>query len=76
VARDVLWRALVLMGSGVALGGGLLLFFLALREEDVARFAVWVGVTAAVMLGTGLAASIAPARRALRISPADALREV
>jgi hypothetical protein len=76
VARDVLWRALVLMGSGVALGGGLLLFFLALREEDVARFAVWVGVTAAVMLGTGLVASIAPVRRALRINPTDALREV
>ena len=75
VAGDILSRAFVLMGSGVALGGGVLLFVLALREEDVARFAVWLGVTAAVMLGTGLLASIAPARRALRINPIDALRD-
>jgi ABC-type lipoprotein release transport system permease subunit len=41
----------------------------------VAKFVGWLVVTAAVMLGTGLLASIEPAKRALRISPIDALRE-
>jgi hypothetical protein len=76
VLADILSRALVVMGSGVAVGGGVLLIVAAIREEDVVTFAGWLAVTAAVMVGTGVLASIEPASRALRISPIDALREV
>ena len=43
--------------------------------DDVAQFAVWLGATAVVMAAAGLLACVAPARRALRINPIDALRE-
>jgi ABC-type antimicrobial peptide transport system permease subunit len=73
---------MVLMGTGIAAGGGLVLLSVALGAgptgrpvDDVVSFAVWVGVTSAVMLGAGLLACIAPARRALRISPSEALRQ-
>lgn len=68
--------ARVLMGSGIAVGGGFLLFLIAVREEDVALFAGWLGITCAVMLTVGVIACIEPARRALRINPIDALRQV
>ena len=72
----ILSRAMVLMGSGVAIGAFVLLaFVIALDADDLAKFAGWLVVTAAVMLSTGLIASIEPARRALRINPIDALRQ-
>jgi putative ABC transport system permease protein len=68
-------RAVVLMGSGIAIGGCVLLIFVvALDADKLATFAAWLVLTAAVMLGTGLLASIGPSRRALRINPIDALR--
>lgn len=83
VLARIVARAMVLMGSGVAVGGGLVLLAVALGggptgrpAEDVVSFAVWIGVTAAVMLGAGLLACVEPARRALRINPIDALRDV
>ena len=77
------WRhAMVLMGSGVTAGGGLVLLVVALGggptgrpADDVVSFAAWIAVTAAVMLGAGLLACVEPARRALRINPIDALRD-
>jgi putative ABC transport system permease protein len=72
----ILSRAIVLMGSGIAIGACVLLIFvMALDADDLAKFAGWLVVTAAVMLGTGLLASIEPARRALSINPIDALRQ-
>ena len=77
----ILSRAMVLMGSGIAAGGALLLLVVALAgptgrpAEDVAHFAVWLAMTSAVMLTACLLACIGPARRALRINPTDALRE-
>ena len=75
-------HAMALMGSGVAAGSGVVLLAVALGlgptgrpAEDVVSFAAWIGVTSAVMLGAGLLACIEPARRALGISPSDALRE-
>ena len=84
--RQVLARivvgAMVLMGSGVAVGGGFVLLAVALGlgpsgrpADDVVLFAGWIGVTAVVMLAAGLLACIEPARRALRINPIDALRD-
>jgi cell division protein FtsX len=78
----ILSRAIVLIGSGVMAGGALLLIAVALgqgpsgrRAEDGAQFAVWLGMTSPVMLAACLLACIGPARRALRISPSDALKE-
>jgi putative ABC transport system permease protein len=77
----ILSRGMVLMGSGIAAGGALLLLVVAeagptgRRGEDVALFAGYLGVTSAVMLAAGLLACIGPARRAVTINPTDALRE-
>ena len=85
-SRDVLSRiiahAMVLMGSGVTAGGGFVLLAVALGlgptgrpTDDVASFAMWIGITSVVMLGAGLLACVEPAHRALRINPIDALRD-
>ena len=82
VLGRILSRAVVLMGSGIAGGGGLLLLALVLGAgpsgrpaEDIPIFAAYLGVTSAVMLAACLLACIGPARRALRINPTEALRE-
>ena len=83
VLGKIVAHAMLLMASGVAAGGGLVLLAVALGAgptgrpaEDVVSFAAWIGITSAVMLGAGLLACIEPARRALRINPIDALRDV
>jgi ABC-type antimicrobial peptide transport system permease subunit len=43
--------------------------------EDVARFLTYLGITSVIMIAACVMACFAPARRALRISPTDALRE-
>ena len=82
VLGRILSRAVLLMGSGIAAGGALLMWSLALGAgpsgrpgEDMPLFAGYLGVTSAVMLAACLLASIGPARRALRINPTEALRE-
>jgi predicted permease len=82
VLAGILSRAVTLMGSGITAGGALLLLSLALGQgpsgrpaEDIPLFAVYLGVTSAVMVAACLLACIGPARRALRINPIDALRE-
>ena len=81
VLAAILSRGMVLMGIGIAAGGSLLLWFVAVAgpsgrsAEDVAHFAVWLAMTSAVMIAACLLACIGPARRALRINPIDALRE-
>ena len=83
VLAGILSRAVVLMGSGILAGGALLLLGVALGAgpsgrpaEDVPLFAGYLGVTSAVMLAACLLACIGPARRALRINPTEALRDV
>jgi hypothetical protein len=78
----VLSRAAILMASGVTGGGALLLLIVSVRGssgdlgKDLAPFVPWLGVTWLVMLAAGGLASLGPALRALRISPAAALRDV
>ena len=72
---QLLSRAALLMGSGITIGGTLVMIQIARWEEDIALFAMWLGLTSAVMLAAGLLACIGPARRALRINPTEALRE-
>ena len=73
----ILSRAMALMGSGIATGGVLLLWIVAVVRpvEEIALYAGYLGVTSLVMLAACLLACIGPARRALRIDPTDALRE-
>jgi len=75
VLAGVLSRGMVLMGSGIAAGGALLLWVVALMGFDIAPYAGWLGLTSVVMLSACLLACIGPARRALRINPIVALRE-
>ena len=75
VLAGTLSRAAVLMGSGVFAGGFLLLLFVAMSGEDVALYAGFLALTAAVIMAAALIASIVPARRALGINPTEALRE-
>ena len=75
VLAGTLSRAAVLIGSGVFAGGFLLLLFVAASGDDVALYAGFLAATTGVMLVAALLASIVPARRALRISPTEALRE-
>ena len=78
----ILSRAALLMVSGSIAGGALVLWAVAFGqgpsgrpEDDVLLFAGYLAVTSIVMLAAGLLASFAPARRALRINPTEALRD-
>jgi putative ABC transport system permease protein len=74
--RSVVYRAVALVGTGVVAGNGLLLFFAWLSDEvSVANMLPPLLGTSAIMLAVGMAACVAPARRALRIQPIDALKE-
>jgi ABC-type antimicrobial peptide transport system permease subunit len=78
---SVLARAAVLMASGGAAGGALLLGFVSLQEpsgrrlQEIAPYVPWLAVTVPVLLAAGVLAALGPARRALRINPGDALRD-
>jgi putative ABC transport system permease protein len=82
VVVSVLSRAAILMASGGAGGGALLLWIASVRGtsgrlvDDIAPYVPGLAVTALVMLATGVLAALGPARRALRINPTDALRDV
>jgi hypothetical protein len=82
VVVSVLSRAAILMASGAAGGGAVLLLIVSVRgasgrpADDIAPYVPWLAVTALVMLATGVLAALGPARRALRINTADALRDV
>ena len=74
--RGIFSRALVLVGSGVALGN-LVLVLIIWQSDEVVLKEMWGGLvfTSSVMLAVGLLACVEPARRALRIHPTDALKE-
>ena len=69
-------RAIVLIGSGIAAGNGVLLLVVALSPELELRGVIepLLG-TSTVMMMVGLLACVEPARRALRIAPPHALKE-
>jgi ABC-type antimicrobial peptide transport system permease subunit len=76
VSLGILSRAAVVMGTGVVIAAVVVLIAVVGWKEDIAPFAWWLSTTAAVMLWTGLLASVVPARRALRINPTDALKDL
>ena len=76
LVRSVVYRAAVLVGSGVLAGNGLLLFFIwQSSEASLANMLAPLAGTSAVMLAVGLLACVEPARRALRIQPIEALKQ-
>ena len=82
VLAEVVGRAMLLMGSALAVGSAVLLIIVSQGAgptgrpgDDVAKFLVWLGITSVVMLVACLLACVEPVSRALRISPVDALRE-
>lgn len=75
--RGIFSRALVLVGTGVAAGNGLL-FLLMFTQDQIpwGFFTRALLITSTLMMTAGVLACIEPARRALRINPTDALKEV
>jgi predicted permease len=68
-------RALMLIGSGVAAGNAVIILAAILSAElSLRNIAGALLIASAVMLTVGLLACAGPARRALRIQPADALK--
>jgi putative ABC transport system permease protein len=75
VLADILSRALVLIGSGIAAGSAVLMLLLAVAGEDVSLLVRELLITSPVIVTVGLLGCVAPARRALRINPTEALKE-
>ena len=76
----ILRRAIVVVGSGIAVGNGILVLFFAVYVLQVEALKLRglvkaVLLTSTVMFTVGLVACAEPARRALRIHPADALKD-
>ena len=79
IARGVMSRALLQLFSGVALGAGLGLSIVPDILNKNVQASDWRQTLAAVAAGmvvVGLVACAAPTRRALRIQPIDALKDI
>jgi putative ABC transport system permease protein len=75
ILGEIFRRAIVLIGSGVAAGNAVILLLVYLSDElTLAVVDEALLITSAVMLTIGLLACGEPARRALRISPTEALK--
>jgi hypothetical protein len=87
VLTGIFSRAFALVGCGIAAGSAFLLLVVGFSSDAAASgrpgalttalvdFSTWLAVAGIAMLVAGLVACIQPARRALRISPTEALRE-
>ncbi len=79
VLRNVLGRAACLLGTGMVLGAGAALsagpWYSAILYNTNPRDPLTLAAAAGLMLLIGLSACLLPARRALAIAPASALRE-
>ena len=78
VLASIVSKAAWLVGSGIAVGNGVLMvgITLASGQFPVAFVTRALVITSGIMLTVGLLACIAPARRALRINPTEALRQL
>jgi ABC-type antimicrobial peptide transport system permease subunit len=82
VLTGIVSRGVLLMGGGIATGGVLLLTAIAFGagpsgrpDDDLPPFIAYLAITAAVMMSACLLACVAPAGRALRVNPTEALRD-
>jgi putative ABC transport system permease protein len=76
VLRSVFARAGRQLGGGIIAGNGIILFFAWRSDSLTADLFVMSVVTSIIMAAVGVLACAAPARRALRVQPSEALRQV
>ena len=78
VVASIVSKAAWLVGIGIAAGNGVLILMMivAMGRFPIAFIARALMITSGIMLTVGLLACFAPARRALRIHPTDALRHL
>jgi predicted permease len=75
VLGSVFARAGRQLGGGIIAGNSLILFFAWRADSLTADLLVSSVITSVIMAGVGVLACAAPARRALRIQPTEALRQ-
>jgi ABC-type lipoprotein release transport system permease subunit len=75
VLRSVFARAARQLGGGIIAGNGLILILAWRADSLTADLLVSSVVTSVIMAVVGVLACAAPARRALRIQPTEALRQ-
>jgi predicted permease len=75
VLRSVFTRAGRQLGGGIIAGNALILFFAWRAESLTADVLASSSITSVIMAVVGVLACAAPARRALRIQPTEALRQ-
>jgi ABC-type antimicrobial peptide transport system permease subunit len=76
VLRTVFARAGRQLGGGIIVGNSLILFFAWRADSLTADLLVASVITSVIMAAVGALACAAPARRALRVQPTEALRQV
>jgi putative ABC transport system permease protein len=76
VLRTVFARAGRQLGGGIIAGNSLILFLAWRADSLTSDLAVVSAITSVIMAAVGVLACAAPARRALRIQPTEALRQV
>ena len=76
VLRTVFDRAGRQLGGGIIAGNGIILFFAWRSDSLTPDLFVMSVVTSVIMAAVGVLACAAPARRALRVQPTEALRQV
>jgi putative ABC transport system permease protein len=76
VLRTVFARAARQLGGGIIAGNGLILLLAWRADSLTAELLVTSVITSILMAAVGVLACAAPARRALRIQPTEALRQV
>jgi len=76
VLRSVFARAGRQLGGGIIAGNSIILFFAWRSDSLTADLFVMSVITSVIMTAVGALACAAPARRALRVQPTEALRQV
>jgi putative ABC transport system permease protein len=75
VVGSVFARAARQLGGGIIAGNSLILLLAWRADSLTVALLVSSAITSVVMVGVGVLACAAPARRALRVQPTDALRQ-
>ena len=76
VLRTVFARAGRQLGGGIIAGNSVILFIAWRADSLTADLLVTSVITSVIMAAVGVLACAAPARRALRVQPTEALRQV
>jgi hypothetical protein len=76
VLRSVFARAGRQLGGGILAGNSIILFFAWRSDSLTADLFIMSVVTSVIMAAVGVLACAAPARRALRVQPTEALRQM